>query len=363
MWDNFIGRHIRRGTRNLFIWNSLILLGLAVAGYFTSRYYYNFFLGPFKVDAAEWSNLQNPDERLEYYVEVASDQVVETDIIHKKDRRRRGRKIGEEVVSRDLLFAVGDTALVVEYDPNDPVKNRVGGKLEPLARPELYLKHSQTFNAKHVAPVKVDATGFRLRGWIGLAVMSPLGLLAVFNIYRGVKRWNDPSGHPLAKQLERYGDPAEVCAKIESEWESDDKEAVGPVAVTRMWLIHPHTFGMTLVHLGEAVWVYKSATRHYHNGIPTGTTYTDVLCDNRGNQHSFTLKNEGLCDQFVIAVAHRVPWILTGYDEDLEQMWKKDKERVYQLLEERRQEFAAHLREAQGSDDEEPDQVQEVEPA
>jgi len=310
MWDNFIGRQIRRGTRNLFIWNTLILVGLAVALYFSSRYYYNFFLGPFSVEAKEWANIGNPDERLEYYVVINGNEIAETGIIHKKDRTRRGRKIGEEVVSRDLLFTLADdTAVVVEYHPRDAAKNQATGTLEDLPRSDNYHRIAQEKFGKpiRVAPVRVDATGFRLRGWIGLAIMIPLGLLATFNIYRAIRRWGDFARHPLAKQLERYGDPAEIATQVEDEWHSDDKHQVGPVTVTRMWCIQPHTFGVNLVHLGEAVWVYKSATRHYHNGIPTGTTYAGVLCDNQGNQHTFTLKSEPLCDEFVGAIVDRVP--------------------------------------------------------
>jgi aspartate/tyrosine/aromatic aminotransferase len=68
-----------------------------------------------------------------------------------------------------------------------------------------------------------------------------------------------------------------------------------------------------------------------------------------------------LCDDFVVAVAVRVPWILAGHDDELERLWKANKPEMYRLLEERRQEFAAQLREE--ADDQDGDEISEVKPA
>ena len=50
MWDNMIGRQIRRSTRNLLIWNCILLIGIIVFFALTGRYWYNFLLGPFELD-------------------------------------------------------------------------------------------------------------------------------------------------------------------------------------------------------------------------------------------------------------------------------------------------------------------------
>ena len=364
MWDNFVGQQARRGTRNLLIFNAIILICVLIAMYFSSRYYFNFLLGPFATNPADLSNISDPDRTLRYYVTVDAEQVLETGIRHKKDVIRRGRKVGEKVVSRDLLLVFGDNkAIVVEFDPQAMAQKRVSGTLERFPNATTYRFDNPGNFRKDlkILPVLLEATGFRMRGWIGLAVMVPLTLIAVINLVRGVRRWADPSQHPLIRQLEQYGDPAEVSERIEEEWQSDEKDKIGPVTLTRMWCIHPHSFGMTLVHLGEAVWVYKAATKHYHNGIPTGTTYSAVLSDNRGVQHTFGLRSEPLVDEFVEAVVHRVPWIFQGHDDDLAQLWKGNKETFYRLLEEQRLAFVEELRNETRRDDD--GEVQDVLPA
>ena len=52
MWDNLIGRQIRRSSRNLLIWNSVILIILLIAVVCTASYWVNFFLGPFDLERA-----------------------------------------------------------------------------------------------------------------------------------------------------------------------------------------------------------------------------------------------------------------------------------------------------------------------
>jgi hypothetical protein len=47
MWDNVIGRHIRRANRSLLLTNLALLAVLAVVTLANGRYLVNFLLGPF----------------------------------------------------------------------------------------------------------------------------------------------------------------------------------------------------------------------------------------------------------------------------------------------------------------------------
>ena len=96
--------------------------------------------------------------------------------------------------------------------------------------------------------------------------------------------------------------------------------------------------------LGDAVWTYKTVTQHSHNGVPTGKTFAANVCDIHGAREAVALKTEDLTDQFVMAVAERVPWVLFGYDPAWEHMWKKDKQSLYDLVDERRRQMAEDLR-------------------
>ena len=205
----------------------------------------------------------------------------------------------------------------------------------------------------------LDATGFRLAGWIGLGLGVPLALLCAWNVLKAVRRLGNPDAHPLAKTLLKYGDPEEVAAQIEEQSQSEDKEDIAGVTFLRSWLLRPTTFGVDLMHLGDAVWVYKTTTKHYRNGVHTGTTYGVSLCDIHGSTLAVAMA-EKTCEDYVAAVSERVPWVLVGFDADREKMWKKDKQAVYDQAEQRRRDFAEQIRRQREHRQEEP---LDVEPA
>jgi len=72
MWDNIIGRHIRRTNRNLLLTNLALLAVLATVTLLNGRYLVNFLLGPFPADDAilgERHNL-NVDNAAEFLADA-----------------------------------------------------------------------------------------------------------------------------------------------------------------------------------------------------------------------------------------------------------------------------------------------------
>ena len=365
MRDSLIGRQIVRSSRNLLIWNG-ILLGVIVAIFaLTFRYFYNFALGPFPTSRDAIVKLQD-DSLLEYFVSVESDICLETGVFFHKTHKGR-----HSVAGRYLLLDMDDGWLVVKTNLTSAPEKRWVGTVENLpsdARNQIPGQRRQNAKGrkediKPLLPVMIDATGFRLPGSFGVAFGVPLGLMAIRNLFRGAARLANPEKHPLAKALLKFGDPTEVAEKIQTEYDSDDRVEIGTATLTRSWLIHPKTFGVDLIFLGDAVWSYKSITQHYHNGVPTGKSYAGNLCDIHGSQLAVPLKNEGMCDEFVRAVVERVPWILAGFDASLAEFWKSNKPALYEIAEQRRKDLMEDLRrqrEEPPPDGEPP--VDEVEP-
>ena len=64
----------------------------------------------------------------------------------------------------------------------------------------------------------------------------------------------------------------------------------------------PTTYGVTVHHLGEAVWSYKSMTQHRVNGIPSGKTYAGVCHFADGGEEAIPMKSERMAEAFVKAV-------------------------------------------------------------
>jgi len=78
MWNNVIGEHVRRTTRNLLLVNALLLAGLALLAWGNGRYLYNALLGPFEVDHQTLAATANPGAATRYFVTVTGDERFET---------------------------------------------------------------------------------------------------------------------------------------------------------------------------------------------------------------------------------------------------------------------------------------------
>src|SRR5262245_10969301 len=348
MWDNVIGRHIRRGTRNLFLWNGLLLAAVVGLGLFFGRYFYNFFLGPFPLDKNTLTELKSGNELFRYYVTTSNvprepfEGWIE---IRKKIDKNTNREISSTEMAKDLMVMVDGRTLIVRLPMSASDEGPWTGRVLTLS-PDTR-RHYQETMQKSMAkglrlpggvpeplPVMIDGTSFRVGGWIGLAVGVPLGLLALWNLAKAAGRWSNPGKHPSAQALVKYGDPPEVAEKIDQEFQGE-RATVGPVTFTQSWWIQPTGTGVDVFHLGDSVWVYKTMTQHYTNGVPTGKTYGGVLCDKSGTARTVQLK-ENQTDQFVMAVAQRVPWVAIGYNEQLEALWKSNKDALVRLVEEHR---------------------------
>src|SRR5437879_6131128 len=70
MWENTIGRHIRRANRNLLIVNVAIIAALLLWIYSEQRYAYNAFLGPFPTAHEDLARILDPSTVLRYFISV-----------------------------------------------------------------------------------------------------------------------------------------------------------------------------------------------------------------------------------------------------------------------------------------------------
>lgn len=72
-------------------------------------------------------------------------------------------------------------------------------------------------------------------------------------------------------------------------------------------------------------WAYMHTVTHRTYGIKTGTTYS-VMVYAEGQKNAFTIPtpNEATTLEILKKYADTFPWIVVGYDKDLEKMFKKD---------------------------------------
>jgi hypothetical protein len=325
MIDGFIEEQIRRNNRNQIIWAALFLVVVIGAFLLAGNYYYNFFFGPFKVDASQVAAYQAGNLPQQYYITVTGRDVEDTgyDMYHTDSN---GNKTTD---ASYLALLVGDRLLLVKVPPNtiQNATTTMTGALRDLPSEEqsyiIQNLESQYPDIKGAfLPVMLDATNFKTGGTVGLV----LGILAIgvclFFLIRGLMR-SDPDKHPFMKQLARYGQPEFISSSIDMEM-AGEHTRIGSLHISPHWLVQTSLTVMKVMRMEDLVWEYKHVLQHRTYGIPTAKTFTAIICDRNGMSISVGAR-EAVIDQLLIAVKQYAPWMIAGYTKELANAWRKDR--------------------------------------
>jgi len=183
-------------------------------------------------------------------------------------------------------------------------------------------------------PTMLDATGFRNDGYWALAICLPLFVLAAWCLRLAHERRTQPQRHPILKVLASIGEPQELAASIDAELRIGAKK-VGKATATSSWILRPTTFGLNICQIERLIWVYKKVTRHYHNFIPTGKTFAALLWDRSGRAVEIDGSQEKI-DELLAIVLGRAPWVVAGFDKELEHLSKSNWAAFVSAVDERR---------------------------
>jgi hypothetical protein len=316
---DFIRTQVRRANRNLLLWNASFLLLMLGLAWLSRTYWYNFFFGPFRVtDNSLLALAREPGGGLLAYVELQGRKLTTTsftEVTTVDNRLHTSFRFFTTPVGDRLLLVLarssGDEQRLlgtVYRVPDEVDRDVIGGLIRK--RPEL---------RGRFLPVMLNATvAFPIFGWVCLAIVSPLALLCLVNLARGLLRSANPRLHPLAR-------PEEIAAQIDREVAEDSAQRFGTVFVTRSWLLQPTTFGLRRIRLEDAVWVCEL----------TGARFGLVFRLRNGKTTGVLLKR-GLAAPALQAVVNRVPWILAGFDPQRLQDWQKRRSELIALVDERR---------------------------
>jgi hypothetical protein len=335
MWDDFIAQQIRRTNRNLLVIGTGLLAIIATLVTFTWREVYNYVFGPFPIPASELTAIWNPDQPKRYFLKVQGEksfptgmQVVDAD--HK-----------ENVRAVIVALVVGRKLLLVKT-PADSRQLEFKGALTAMP-PEVQSGAVDAYEKKYpnlkgaFLPFMLDATGFRNSD---SALVAAFGFLltstGLFLVGLSMSRMAAPERHPLFVKLERYGQLQDVRMRVDSEMRAEGGgEKFGCLHITTNWLIHAAAYRTDVMGARDVVWAYLKVTKHSHNGIPTGKTYSAIIRDSKGQSVEVSGKKDSV-PRLLQAMQRRMPWILIGYTKELDALWRKEKPKFYQLMEQRR---------------------------
>jgi len=344
MTDDFIGRQIQRTNRNLLLTGVFLLAVIAGATALYWRDIHNYVFGPFPVQPTELAAISDPTTTPHYYVRVQGDKSFQTDF-HEVDADDH-----KHVTAELQILSVGDRFLIVKT-PSDTEQVSFRGRLLPIPT-ELQTGLVHKWDQKHpdaqgaFFPYLLDATGIwdwdaGLTAFAGLLFFT-IGLVPVAMV---LSRWSRPDQHPLLRKLQAYGLAQDVRGRIDSEVRG--QAGASPfnksLHLTTSWILHVQPYKTEVMQVRDVLWAYQKTTKHYHNGIPTGKSFSAILRDSKGQSLEIAGKKDTV-PQFLQSLPARMPWVYLGYNQELDGIWQKQKPRFFQMMEQRRAKLAPATR-------------------
>lgn len=333
MHEEFLLGQVKRCNRNLLLVNALIPIAVILVIFLSYNYYYNFFFGPFSMDAATVTAIRDLENQKKEYVTVTGSDVFHTGLQILETRYEEGtnRVITSKVTTDYLYLVVNDLLLVVKAAPNSTGLSYTGAlttipadvKAELIS---IVAEEGVSFTDfdRIVLPFMVDAQYSNAIGYIGIFACIPLFLLAVWNLIRYGRRVSDPLEHPIYKKLGKYGAPEAVASNIDQDIASTGVPVTKTIIISDSWLVKKNFFGLTLVPLKDAVWMYKHITKHRVNYvIPAGKSYSLVIHLKNKKRTQIVMSQKNV-DTAIELILRKSPHIVSGYSDVLAYLWNKN---------------------------------------
>lgn len=335
MIDGFLTQQFRRTSRNMLIGAAILLAAAALTAALSFRYLRNVMADPVRMDKDAVRKVKDPAKLDRYKVIVESDENIETGYEFTSRSSRSGR-VTEHSVYRALRM--DDQFLLAKVPAGDPTGEAIEVTGWLVAVPsdvqvEVVDKIVSDVPGIEFLPMMLDGTGDNFPAVLLSLLLVALTGLGVFALARWL-RSRSFAAHPLAKDLARYGDPAQVLQQIEAEVPPDTK---GNNVISPRWVMALGNYGGSIRRLDDIAWAYRHTLTQKRYGITVGKTESVKLHDRAGNQLSCVFaKDAAGADRFLGQVMERGPWIVAGYSTDLEARWKKSRADFLAAVDERK---------------------------
>lgn len=183
----------------------------------------------------------------------------------------------------------------------------------------------------HFLPVMVEEASVESLDISVVTACLALAFLSFFLMYKGARGMEEPQAYPSFRRVIGWDDPREVLDSIEQELKHDAHQVhFGGVTATANWLIARGMFKLELAELRDLAWLYKEP-----QGWNIFGRFTLVFCFEKGERLELPLSEED-CDRLISEIAVRVPWIVTGYNRNIEILWISDRQAFLSELHSRR---------------------------
>ncbi len=340
MTTRFIHPIIRRSNRNQLLFCAIIALLMIGLAAFNARYLYNFFAGPLRIDRQTLLDTTDPAALQRYWVTVEGDDVADTGFT----QVRRNSDTGSETTTATYMGLLIDQRVLLVKDYNSSSATTFTGYIEPLpadARSEIIADIEQDAPELRGAflPYMLNTSSFRGGGYLGLGLGILLFGISIFGIVRAIMRSRNPLKHPIMRALGRFGTPTTIAEQIDAELLADHAK-VDQLHLTPNWLVQATSSSLTATRIDDIVWAYKQVTQRRVNGVPAGKSYAAQIWDRHGVCITIA-GSEAFVNQAIESAARRAPWMLAGYNTELEKAWKSNRAAVLESVDQRRAQVLA----------------------
>lgn len=154
-------------------------------------------------------------------------------------------------------------------------------------------------------------------------------LLVLIGILRLVLSLNGGGLKTFKKELEAAGySEADVEYDYESARVFDEKNGIriGRKLTYFMSGSKPHA-----IPNDKLVWAFQRTITHRTNGIKTGTTYEVVLNNYDKKSFHISVAKENMSVEILQYIGQTMPWVVVGYNDDLNKLYNKDYQNFLQL--------------------------------
>ena len=339
MFNNIIGKQVLRKSRNLLISNGILMAVLVGVAGWQYRYLYNFALGPFPVDAKSVEGIKSLDDNLRQCITFRGNGIDDTGVqqITKRVRRSTGQTISQSVSAKYQTLQLDKRILLVKSGVSGSSTQVTGGLSEISSEIKSRIVtpiESQDSSLKGAfLPFMLDTNDYRLGGYVVLLFAIPLAIFSIWQIVSAMRWRSNLGNHPICKHLAKLGDWQTLIQEIDTEASSGiNTITIGGNQLTRSWLLQLLKTDLKAIKLDQLVWAYKKVTSTKY-----GKIYSAVLYDRYGEEYGCPCPNEADVELLLQEIFNRFPYLILGYSDELQKMWKRERQKMIDSVDQTRQ--------------------------
>ena len=332
MWNGFVGAQVRRANLRLLLANLALLAAavLLLAGSWPQMQAW--LNGPTTVPVEQVAALGGVGRPVPALLAFDVPEVLSTG--YQQVETENGRQTG---VTADYgAVWAGKRLLLIKSKPGQ-AGTHVVGELKSAPDDVVTGLRAQLPEDQRdvVMPLMIDQTTYRSTRGTVLFLFVVCAAIAVANLVRWSRRTREFGSHPI---VTRAGGEALLQSQglqLDQEMASF-AQRYGPARLTPNWIAVPTRFTTHLARLEDVVWVHRQVTQHrVWYVVPAGKSHAVALYTRGG--HAFTVPcKEKQADELTRVVTERAPWAVSGYSDELANLWRKDRASFVGEVERRR---------------------------